>query len=89
VYSLAELRTLTEAARKFGLRVQMDGARFANAIATLGVSPAEMTWRAGVDVLSFGGTKNGIAVGEAGTSTQAAHSERSGAAATHQTNASV
>ncbi len=43
----------------------MDGARFANAVAALGVAPADITWRAGVDVLSFGGTKNGIAVGEA------------------------
>ena len=39
----------------------MDGARFANAVAALGASPAEMTWRAGVDVLSLGGTKNGAA----------------------------
>jgi threonine aldolase len=65
VYSVAEIKTLAEAARKFGLRVHMDGARFANAVATLGVSSADITWRAGVDVLCFGGTKNGIAVGEA------------------------
>ena len=43
----------------------MDGARFANAVATLGVSPKEITWKVGVDVLCFGGTKNGMAVGEA------------------------
>ena len=43
----------------------MDGARFANAVASLGVSPADVTWRAGVDVLSFGGTKNGAQAGEA------------------------
>jgi threonine aldolase len=43
----------------------MDGARFANAVASLGVAPKEITWQAGVDVLSFGGTKNGIGVGEA------------------------
>ncbi|MEI9862992.1 MAG: beta-eliminating lyase-related protein [Limisphaerales bacterium] len=43
----------------------MDGARFANAVASLGVAPADITWRAGVDVLCFGGTKNGIAIGEA------------------------
>jgi threonine aldolase len=43
----------------------MDGARFANAVASLGVSPKEITWQAGVDVLCFGGTKNGMAVGEA------------------------
>ncbi len=65
VYSLAELRTLTEEARRCGLRVHMDGARFANAVAALQVSPAEATWKSGVDVLCFGGTKNGIAIGEA------------------------
>lgn len=65
VYSVAEIQTLAEAARKFGLRLHMDGARFANAVASLGVAPADVTWRAGVDVLCFGGTKNGIAVGEA------------------------
>ncbi|NOS71127.1 MAG: low specificity L-threonine aldolase [Verrucomicrobia bacterium] len=65
VYSLDELRTLTAEARRCGLRVQMDGARFANAVAVLGISPAEATWKSGVDVLCFGGTKNGIAVGEA------------------------
>jgi threonine aldolase len=65
VYSIAELRTLTEEAGRFGLRVQMDGARFANAVAGLNVSPAEATWKSGVDVLCFGGTKNGIAIGEA------------------------
>jgi threonine aldolase len=43
----------------------MDGARFANACATLGCAPAELTWKAGIDVLCFGGTKNGMAVGEA------------------------
>ncbi len=48
-----------------GLRLHMDGARFANACAALGCSPAEMTWKVGVDVLCFGGTKNGMAVGEA------------------------
>ena len=65
VYSLTELRTLIETAKQFGLRVQMDGARFANAVASLGVKPKEITWQAGVDVLCFGGTKNGMAVGEA------------------------
>jgi threonine aldolase len=64
VYSVAEIQTLTETARKFGLRVHMDGARFANAVVSLGASPAEVTWRSGVEVLSFGGTKNGIAFGE-------------------------
>jgi len=65
VYSPAEIQTLADAARKFGLRLQMDGARFANAVASLGVTPADLTWRAGVDVLCFGGSKNGIALGEA------------------------
>src|SRR6266481_3105339 len=65
VYSLDELRALTDAARRFHLRVQMDGARFANAVVSLGVTPKELTWESGVDVLCFGGTKNGLAVGEA------------------------
>ena len=65
VYTPEEIKTLTATAKKRGLRVQMDGARFANAIATLDVAPADITWRAGVDVLCFGGTKNGIGVGEA------------------------
>ena len=64
-YSVAELKALAEAARRCGLRLQMDGARFANAVAALGVAPADLTWRAGVDVLCFGGSKNGIALGEA------------------------
>jgi threonine aldolase len=59
VYTPAEVAALSEVARGFGLPVHMDGARFANAIVASGASPAEMTWRAGVDVLSFGGTKNG------------------------------
>jgi threonine aldolase len=65
VYSVEELRAVGAAARELGLKVHMDGARFANAVAALGVHPAELTWRAGVDVLCFGGTKNGMAVGEA------------------------
>ena len=65
VYSHKELDTLTEEARRQGLRVHMDGARFANAVAALNVAPKEITWKAGVDVLCFGGTKNGLAVGEA------------------------
>lgn len=65
VYSLDELNELSEVARRFNLRIQMDGARFANAVVSLGVAPKEVTWKAGVDVLCFGGTKNGIAVGEA------------------------
>ncbi|MEO7297408.1 MAG: low specificity L-threonine aldolase [Verrucomicrobiota bacterium] len=65
VYSVDELKTLSETAQKFGLHIHMDGARFANAVASLGVAPKEITWQTGVDVLSFGGTKNGLPVGEA------------------------
>jgi threonine aldolase len=65
VYTLKELRDLSEACRAHGLSLHMDGARFANACASLGCSPAEMTWKLGVDVLCFGGTKNGMAIGEA------------------------
>jgi threonine aldolase len=65
VYTVAELEAVHEMARRFGLRIQMDGARFANAVASLKVAPKALTWQAGVDVLSFGGTKNGLAVGEA------------------------
>jgi len=60
VHDLPALRALTDVARGFGLPVHMDGARFANALVRLGCSPAEMTWKAGIDVLSFGGTKNGL-----------------------------
>ncbi|MCB1363394.1 MAG: low specificity L-threonine aldolase [Rhodobacteraceae bacterium] len=59
VHSLDELRALTAVAREFSLPVHMDGARFANALVALGCSPAEMTWKAGIDAVSFGGTKNG------------------------------
>jgi threonine aldolase len=65
VYTPGELAAVTERARAHGLRVHMDGARFANAVARLGCAPADITWRAGVDVLSFGGTKNGLGFGEA------------------------
>ncbi len=65
VYSIEHLQQLHEVARRHELRVHMDGARFANAVATLGVAPKEITWKVGVDVLCFGGTKNGMAVGEA------------------------
>jgi threonine aldolase len=65
VYRPDELRAIADTARAHGLRVHMDGARFANAVAGLGVSPADVTWRAGVDVLCFGGTKMGLPVGEA------------------------
>ncbi len=59
VYSLAEVRAITEIAGKHGLKRHMDGARFANALARLGCTPAELTWKSGIDVLSFGVTKNG------------------------------
>jgi threonine aldolase len=65
VYSVDEIRSLSAVCRELGLRLHMDGARFANACAALNCSPAEMTWKAGVDLLCFGGTKNGMAVGEA------------------------
>jgi threonine aldolase len=65
VYGLDELSQLAAVAKDAGLRVHMDGARFANALATLGCSPAEMTWKAGVDLLSFGATKNGAMLAEA------------------------
>ena len=65
VYSLDEIRALSATCRELGLRLHMDGARFANACASLGCSPADMTWKAGIDLLCFGGTKNGMAVGEA------------------------
>ncbi|WP_449409921.1 threonine aldolase family protein [Methylobacterium komagatae] len=65
VYTLAEIRALSEECRRLGLALHMDGSRFANACASLGCSPADMTWRAGVDVLCFGGTKNGMHAGEA------------------------
>ncbi|PXW66602.1 L-threonine aldolase [Methylobacterium sp. B4] len=65
VYTVAEIAGIAELCRSLGLRLHMDGARFANACASLDASPAELTWKAGVDVLCFGGTKNGMAVGEA------------------------
>lgn len=65
VYSLAELGAIADACKSHGLYLHMDGARFANACEALQCSPAELTWKSGVDVLCFGGTKNGMAVGEA------------------------
>jgi threonine aldolase len=65
VYGIEEVRALCATARELGLRVHVDGARFANALATLGVPPAALTWQAGVDVLCLGGTKNGLAAGDA------------------------
>jgi len=65
VYTPEEIGALAAACRSRGLRLHMDGARFANALVALGCAPAEMTWRAGVDVLSFGATKNGCLAAEA------------------------
>src|SRR5437773_10278065 len=65
VYPLDEVRAIAELAKSRGLRLHMDGARFANALARLGCSPAEMSWRAGIDILSFGATKNGGALCDA------------------------
>lgn len=64
-YTLEQIRALTRIAENAGLRVHMDGARFANAVAASGCTPAELTWRAGVDVLSFGATKNGTMTADA------------------------
>ena len=58
-FTVAEVSALAGVAKDFGLPVHMDGARFANALVATNASPADMTWRAGVDALSFGGTKNG------------------------------
>lgn len=65
VYTCEEIQTLTEEARRFGLRTHMDGARFANGVASLGKSPAEITWKSGIDILCLGGTKMGMPMGEA------------------------
>lgn len=59
-YTLDDIKALCAVAKGFDLPVFMDGARFANAIAKLGCSPADMTWKAGVDAVAFGGTKNGL-----------------------------
>ena len=64
VYTLEEIRAISEFARQRSLFIHMDGARFANAVASLDCAPKEITWEAGVDVLCFGGTKNGTAAGE-------------------------
>ncbi len=65
VYPAVEVAQLCTVARRYGLRVHMDGARFANALAFLGCHPGDLSWRAGVDVLSFGATKNGALAAEA------------------------
>jgi threonine aldolase len=65
VYTLEEIAAISAIAKQRGMGLHMDGARFANALVSLNASPADMTWRAGVDVLSFGATKNGCWCAEA------------------------
>ncbi|MBB4346737.1 low specificity L-threonine aldolase [Aliirhizobium cellulosilyticum] len=65
IYTLDEIDTISKIAKQNGLPLHMDGARFANALVSLGCTPAELTWKRGVDVLSFGGTKNGCWCAEA------------------------
>lgn len=65
VYRPEEIATLTAICREHGLALHMDGARFANALVATNASPAELTWKAGVDILSLGGTKNGAFAAEA------------------------
>jgi threonine aldolase len=65
VYSLDEVRAIAQVTHSHNLKLHVDGARFANALVTLGCTPAEATWKAGVDVLSFGATKNGAMAAEA------------------------
>ena len=65
IYELDEIQAIADIAKAEGLPLHMDGARFANALVALGATPAEMTWKRGVDILSFGGTKNGCWCAEA------------------------
>jgi threonine aldolase len=65
VYRPDEIQALAEVAKSYGLYLHVDGARFANAVASLGDSPADLTWRVGVDVLCLGATKNGAMAAEA------------------------
>jgi threonine aldolase len=78
VYSTADVAALAGLAKARGLTVHMDGARLANAVATLGCTPAEITWKAGVDVLSFGATKGGCLIAEAIVLFDPSHAERFG-----------
>ena len=65
VYSLEELRRFHELAQEYHLQMHMDGARFANSLVSLNCTPADLTWKSGIDILSFGATKNGAMAGEA------------------------
>ena len=64
VYTPEEVRAISATCKELGLHLHMDGARFANAVASLGVKPSEITWKVGVDSLCFGGTKNGTHIGD-------------------------
>lgn len=65
VYSPAEVQAVSDLIRPRGMKLHMDGARFANAVAGLGITPADLTWKSGIDVMSFGATKNGAMMLEA------------------------
>ena len=65
VYTPQEVSAISNLVRRHGMKLHMDGARFANALAYVGCAPAELSWKAGVDVLSFGATKNGVLAAEA------------------------
>ena len=65
LYRPEEIRAIAAVARDHGMAVHLDGARFANAVAAAGVAPAELSWRAGVDLMTFGATKNGAMAAEA------------------------
>ncbi|ANB13189.1 threonine aldolase GLY1 [Sugiyamaella lignohabitans] len=65
VYTIDEVKAISKVCKQYGLKLHMDGARFANACAALNCTAAEITWKAGVDVLCLGGSKNGMALGEA------------------------
>ena len=65
VYQINEINEICKIAHKNGMKVHMDGARFSNAVVSLNKSPAEMTWKCGIDILTFGGTKNGCLDAEA------------------------
>ena len=65
IYGLNEIETISAIAKRHSVPLHMDGARFANALVALDTTPAEMTWKRGVDILSFGGTKNGCWCAEA------------------------
>jgi threonine aldolase len=65
VHSLAEIAAISDVSKEHGLPLHMDGARFANALVSLDCTPADMTWKSGVDIVSFGATKNGCWMAEA------------------------